>query len=193
MRQIAAVFVVFALAACTTTGNEVPVSTAAPAAPKPAPQLASHGTVGAASVTLAPASGSQVGGKLGLSAFDGGVHVVGTLSGLPANSTHGFHIHAKGDCSAADAASAGGHLNPMDAAHGRAEDAVHHLGDIDNIVAGSDGVARVDAEIHGVVLGGGADNDIVGKAFIVHAGVDDYVSQPAGNSGARVACGVIVP
>ncbi|MFT3897580.1 MAG: superoxide dismutase family protein [Thermomonas sp.] len=159
-------------------------------APKSDPASATGG-IGMASVALAPASGSMVSGKLMLMPMDGGVHVTGDIGGLAPNSTHGFHIHEKGDCSAADASSAGGHFNPSGDMHGRAGAPHHHLGDNDNLVADADGVAHVDAHFAGVVLGGGGADDIVGKAVVVHANADDYTSQPAGNAGARIACGVI--
>lgn len=149
------------------------------------------GTLSSARAALAPASGSMVSGTLSLMAMDGGVHVVGDIGGLPPNSSHGFHIHEKGDCSAADASSAGGHFNPTGDAHGRASAPHHHLGDNDNLVADANGVAHVDRHFAGVVLGGGAANDILGKSFIVHANADDYTSQPSGNAGGRIACGVI--
>ncbi|MBA2237155.1 MAG: superoxide dismutase family protein, partial [Lysobacter sp.] len=115
----------------------------------------------------------------------------GEIGGLPRNSTHAIHIHEKGDCSAADASSAGGHFNPTGEPHGRVGTATHHAGDMNNIVSNASGVARVDAHAQGVVLGGGADNDAIGRAVVVHAKRDDYTSQPAGDAGARVACGVI--
>jgi Cu-Zn family superoxide dismutase len=152
---------------------------------------AATGALSGARVVLAPASGSLVSGTLAFAPMTDGVHVTGDIGGLAPNSTHGFHIHEKGDCSAADASSAGGHFNPGGEAHGRASAPHHHLGDNDNLVADADGVAHVDAHFAGVVLGGGGANDIVGKAVVVHAGADDYASQPAGNAGARIACGVI--
>ena len=149
------------------------------------------GSVDMASAALAPASGSQVSGKLMLMPMGDGVHITGDIGGLAPNSTHGFHIHEKGDCSAADASSAGGHFNPSGDTHGRASAPHHHLGDNDNLVADANGVAHVDAHFAGAVLGGGGADDIVGKAVVVHANADDYTSQPSGNAGARIACGVI--
>lgn len=144
-----------------------------------------------ASVALAPASGSQVSGKLMLVPMGDGVHVTGDIGGLAANSTHGFHIHEKGDCSAADASSAGGHFNPTTQPHGRYTAPQHHMGDSDNLVADASGVAHVNAHFPGAALGGGGANDVIGKAVVVHADADDYTSQPSGNAGARIACGVI--
>ncbi|RRN59292.1 superoxide dismutase family protein [Pseudoxanthomonas sp. SGNA-20] len=172
------------LAGCSTTE---PV---APAPPAPAEPVATS-TAQEARVALASASGSRVSGTLVLVPMDGGVHVRGQVGGLPANGQFGFHVHEKGDCSAADATSAGSHFNPAGAPHGRAGSGAHHGGDMDNISSDAEGVATVDAHLLGVTLGGGAANDIAGRAVIVHADPDDYQSQPTGNAGARVACGVI--
>lgn len=144
-----------------------------------------------AQANLAPASGSLVSGKLIVVPMGDGVHVSGEVGGFMAGSSHGFHIHEQGDCRAADASGAGGHFNPTGQPHGHAMQAAHHSGDSDNIVADANGVARINTHIMGVSLGSGAANDIAGRAFVVHAAPDDYTSQPAGNAGARVACGVI--
>ena len=146
-----------------------------------------------ASVNLASASGSLVSGKLVIVPMGDGVHITGEVGGLKPGDVRGFHIHEKGDCSAADASSAGGHFNPAATPHGRAGHGAHHAGDGDNLVADAQGVARVDAHFAGVSLGGAGANDIAGRALIVHANADDYSSQPAGNAGARVACGIIQP
>jgi Cu-Zn family superoxide dismutase len=104
---------------------------------------------------------------------------------------HGFHVHENGDCSAPDASSAGGHFNPADHEHAGPDAERKHMGDMGNITAGEDGTARVDAEFGFLVLDPEADNSIMGKAVVVHAGADDMSSQPSGDAGARVACGVI--
>lgn len=148
-------------------------------------------TASRATVILAPASGSLVSGTLTLVPMGDGVHITGEVGGLKPGDSRGFHIHEKGDCSAADASSAGGHFNPAAQAHGRSGQGPHHAGDTDNIVADAKGVARIDAHVSGVTLGGGAANDIAGRAVIVYAAADDYTTQPTGNAGARVACGVI--
>ena len=169
------------------------LATLAGCASQPASDAAAHsaGTAPSAHAALAPASGSLVSGTLAFVPMGDGVHVTGDIGGLAPNSTHGFHIHETGDCSAADASSAGGHFNPSGEAHGRASAPHHHLGDNDNLLADANGVAHVNAHFAGVVLGGGGADDIVGKAVIVHANPDDYASQPSGNAGARIACGVI--
>ena len=170
------------LAGCASTGT--PTATAAAAAP-------AKSTASRATVNLAPASASLVSGTLTLVPMGDGVHITGEVGGLKPGDTRGFHIHEKGDCSAADASTAGGHFTPAAQAHGRSGHGAHHAGDTDNIVADARGVARIDAHVGGVTLGGGAANDIAGRAVIVHAATDDYTSQPTGNAGARVACGVI--
>lgn len=172
------------LAACASAPH-----TATQRAPAAAVHNAS--TAKQAVANLASASGSLVSGRLTLAPMGDGVHLSGEVGGLQPGSSHGFHIHEKGDCSAVDASSAGGHFNPAAQPHGRAGHGAHHAGDSDNLVADANGVARVDAHVSGVSLGGGAANDIAGRAIVVHATADDYSSQPAGNAGARVACGVI--
>lgn len=155
------------------------------------PAIPTLSTAKQAVANLASSSGSLVSGKATLVPMQGGVHITGTVGGLPPNSAHGFHVHEKGDCSAVDAMSAGAHFNPFVATHGRANVGAHHSGDMDNVVADAEGVARLNVHLSGVTLGGGAVNDIAGRALVVHAAADDYTSQPAGNAGARVACGVI--
>lgn len=157
----------------------------------PKPDAVAASTASEAVANLNSASGSLVSGKLTLVPMGNGVHISGEVGGLKSGDARGFHIHEKGDCSAADASSAGGHFNPAAQAHGRAGQGAHHAGDTDNIVADARGVARVNAHVTGVTLGGGAANDIAGRAIIVHAAADDYTTQPTGNAGARVACGVI--
>ena len=175
------------LAGCASTGTP----TAAAADASPGSYANAKSTASRATVNLAPASASLVSGTLTLVPMGDGVHITGEVGGLKPGDTRGFHIHEKGDCSAADASTAGGHFNPAAQAHGRSGQGAHHAGDTDNIVANAKGVARIDAHVTGVTLGGGAANDISGRAVIVHAAADDYTTQPTGNAGARVACGVI--
>ena len=185
MRTLGLAVAIALMAGCASSGT--PTATAKPSSDNaPAKSTASRATV-----VLAPASGSLVSGTLTLMPMGDGVHMTGEVGGLKPGDTRGFHIHEKGDCSAADASTAGGHFNPAAQAHGRSGHGAHHAGDTDNIVADGKGVARIDAHVTGVTLGGGAANDIAGRAVIVHAAADDYTTQPTGNAGARVACGVI--
>ncbi len=100
------------------------------------------------------------------------------------------HIHEKGDCSSGDGMSAGGHFNPTAKPHGNPGPAEHHAGDMPAVVADASGNATLQAELAPMSVGAGV-TDVVGKAVIVHKDADDYTTQPTGNSGARVACGVI--
>ena len=105
---------------------------------------------------------------------------------------HAIHIHANGDCSAPDGTSAGGHWNPTDVAHGKWGEGEFHLGDIGNITVGADGTGSITLTTDLWEIGTGSDIDVVGKGMIVHAGADDFTSQPSGAAGARIGCGVIV-
>lgn len=147
--------------------------------------------VGRAVAKLEPTEGHQATGNLEFVVDNGVVRVTGTIEGLTPDAEHGFHIHEKGDCSAPDAASAGGHYDPHGRPHGDPQGDKHHMGDMKNLEADSAGVARVDREIESARLGDGSEFDLVGKAVIVHLAPDDYSTQPAGASGARIACGVI--
>lgn len=145
-----------------------------------------------ATATLNPASGSAVTGKVHfLQHMHGAVKVSGQVSGLTPNSEHGFHIHEKGDCSSPDATSAGGHFNPSNAPHGKHGHATQHAGDLPSLRSNANGMAIIQYETSQISLGGSGGNNIAGLALVVHANPDDYQSQPAGNAGARVACGVI--
>ena len=141
-------------------------------------------------VTLESRSGSTVTGNLTLRDSSTGLRISGEVRGLKPDSEHGFHIHEKGDCSAPDATSAGGHFNPAGAPHGRMGAGAHHAGDMPNIKADAQGVAKVDQTVAGVTLAAGP-NGAAGRALVVHRDPDDYSSQPAGNAGPRVACGVV--
>lgn len=103
---------------------------------------------------------------------------------------HGFHIHETGDCSKADFTSAGGHFNPDKKPHGSATGDQRHAGDMGNLVADNKGKAHTSMEVHGMTMKDGP-HSIIGKAVIIHADPDDLKSQPVGNAGARVACGIV--
>ncbi len=151
-----------------------------------------RGAAASAVADIQPTSGNPTKGRLTFVAVDGGVHVEGTVAGLTDGGLHGFHVHEKGDCSAPDGKSAGDHFNPSGHPHGNpGEGHEHHLGDMNNLKADSRGNAAVDFVIQGATLGGGGPTDILGRAVIVHQAEDDYSTQPSGNSGARIACGVI--
>ena len=142
-----------------------------------------------ASATLAPTAGNTVAGTVTFTQKGDKVAVDAKISGLTPGG-HGFHIHEKGDCSAPDATSAGGHFNPAGKPHGAPGSPDHHAGDMPMLQADANGHATLTADLSGASIGSGA-GDIVGKSVIVHKDADDYKTQPTGNSGARVACGVI--
>lgn len=140
-----------------------------------------------AAASLQARSGSAVTGHVLLTQDGSTLRIEVTASNV-APGEHGFHIHEAGDCSAPDASSAKGHYNPMGKRHGHHHGkAERHAGDLPNLVADGSGNVKYLAEIEGVTL-----EETLGRSFIVHADPDDYVSQPAGNSGKRIACGVIV-
>jgi Cu-Zn family superoxide dismutase len=177
-----------------------PVPAATPAAPAPPAVAGPDGRVppghfavqlNQVAVELAPTQGNRARGELVLSPDNHGLRIAGELTGLKANSAHGFHIHAVGDCSAPDASSAGDHFNPGAANHGEPGRGSHHAGDLPNARSDGQGTATISVRLTGLTLGDGGSTDVLGKAIVVHADRDDYSSQPAGNAGARIACGVI--
>ena len=140
-----------------------------------------------ATATLEPKSGSQVKGTVTFTKSGDEVQVVADIQNLKPGK-HGFHVHDKGDCSAPDAASAGGHFNPTHQHHGGPATAEHHAGDLGNIEADASGKAHLDWKGKLDLSG---PNSIIGKSMVVHEKEDDLKTDPSGNSGARIACGVI--
>jgi Cu-Zn family superoxide dismutase len=148
---------------------------------------------GAAPVTkavavLSPTQGNSVGGKVMFAKVEGGVKVSIHVTGLK-EGAHGFHIHEFGDCSAPDGASAGGHFNPTGEPHASPKDAQRHTGDLGNIEANKEGVATLEYVDARASFDG--PNSVLGRGVIVHAGADDFKTQPTGNAGGRLACGVV--
>lgn len=134
---------------------------------------------------LVPMKNSGVSGTLLLKQEGDTVLITGQVAGLKPGE-HGFHIHTYGDLRSDDGSSAGGHYAPDGHEHGGLESAEHHAGDLGNITAGDDGVAKVDVKSSDLHL-----HFIIGRSMVVHADTDDLKSQPAGNSGPRIAVGVI--
>jgi Cu-Zn family superoxide dismutase len=139
---------------------------------------------------LEPTKGNTVKGTVTFEQVGDKVRVSANLSGLKPDSEHGFHVHEKGDCSSGDGMSAGGHFNPTGKAHGNPAAGEHHGGDMPTLEADASGDATLDVTLDTITLGD-KTNSIIGRAVIVHKDADDYKTQPTGNSGARVACGVI--
>lgn len=149
-----------------------------------------------ATATLESKSGSTVTGSAKFTATGTMVSLKLTVSGASAG-MHGVHLHVTGDCSAVDAATAGGHWDPPMGMHGLPGSAQHHLGDAGNFAVATDGTGTLNFT-GAWSLGTGEMNDVVGHSVIVHANMDDGTTPPMGtgmgpgNSGARQACGVIL-
>jgi superoxide dismutase, Cu-Zn family len=164
----------------------------------PAPQAAAQNTVQPPSVeraiaVLHPTEGNQAAGTVEFTRQGDGVHVVVRLEGLTPGE-HGFHVHELGDCSAPNGSSAGGHFNPFGSPHGARDAAERHVGDLGNVTADDSGKVAADFVDARIALPGAAPENsasILGRGVIVHGGRDDLTSQPSGDAGARVACGVI--
>jgi Cu-Zn family superoxide dismutase len=146
-----------------------------------------HGKMALA--TFTPTQGNSVRGLVMFHEMDGHLMAHVQLTGLAPNSEHGFHLHDKGDCASADGTSAGGHFNPDGQPHGP-QSAAHHAGDLPSLKADANGVVDQKLMLSGPSLADGPSS-IVGRSVIVHANADDYTTQPTGNSGPRIACGVI--
>src|SRR5437899_597595 len=145
----------------------------------------------AARAELRDASGRAV-GPARLEQVGDGVHLVLELTGLPPG-VHAVHLHAVGRCDPPDFASAGGHFNPAKRQHGLQNPQGPHAGDLPNITVAADGTGRLETTTNRVTLSSGETSvfDTDGSALVVHAGPDDFKTDPTGNSGARIACGVI--
>jgi Cu-Zn family superoxide dismutase len=150
----------------------------------------SSGDVGAAFAALEPLADSGVRGTVQFTRVIGNrLRVRAQIQGLTPG-PHGFHIHEFGDCSAADGSSAGPHFNPRNQLHGGPEGPEHHLGDLGNVEADAGGRAAIGMATDVITLDTGP-HGVLGRSVVVHADRDDLMTDPAGNSGARLACGVI--
>lgn len=172
------------------SGDVEPAADSLAMGPDPAP-VAVGPEAGAARADMMDAEGRGLGAVI-LNEADGEIAMAGALIGLSPGE-HGFHIHAVGRCDPPDFESAGDHFAPAGSAHGFDAAGGPHAGDLRNLTAGADSIATVELTTSLVSLRGGdarlLDDD--GSALVVHADPDDYASQPSGNSGARIACGVI--
>lgn len=140
-----------------------------------------------AKVTLKPTKGNKVTGTVTFAVVSDGVKIVADIDGLTPGK-HGLHVHEFGDCSAPDGSSAGGHFNPTKNDHGAPDTADRHVGDLGNITADENGHAHFERVDKVIALKG--ENNVIGRSMIVHEKADDF-SQPVGNAGGRLACGVI--
>lgn len=191
MNKYVTMALVLLWAACTREqpagGPQVPDNAPPSLSGKANPDQPAHDAV----AQLAPTQGNTVSGSLALAPSAQGVRITGAVQGLKADAELGFHIHEKGDCSAPDGSSAGGHFNPTQQQHGNPTGASHHAGDMPNVRSNAEGVAQVDTTAAGTTLQGDPATDVLGKAIVVHESADDYTTQPSGSSGKRIACGVI--
>jgi Cu-Zn family superoxide dismutase len=167
-RLLAGAAAIVLLAACETVPTESPRATA---------QL--QPTKG--NKTMGEATFEQVGNKVRVTVY---------VQGLKPGQQHGLHVHEAGDCSSGDGMSAKGHFNPFNKPHGHPSSDERHAGDLPALVAYKDGRAKVQVDVDVITVTPGPAS-IVGRGLIVHADPDDYKTQPTGNAGARLACGVI--
>ncbi len=129
--------------------------------------------------------------KILLTEVQEGLKITADVTGLKPGSVHGFHIHEIGKCDGPDYKSAGDHFNPAGNKHGGPDSSTKHIGDLGNLIANEKGIAKAE-----VIVKSKDKNSLghyVGKSVIIHARADDFATQPAGNSGDRIACGIISP
>ena len=142
-----------------------------------------------ASATIEARSGSTLSGTAVFTQTGAGVHIVVEVSNAP-QGIHAVHLHEKGDCSAPDATSAGGHFNPTGMAHGSPDAPAHHAGDFGNMTVGEDGHGRLELDSTMLTIAPG-ERSVIAHAIVVHAKADDMQTQPTGNAGGRIGCGVV--
>jgi len=143
-----------------------------------------------ATAQLQPTKGNKTFGEATLEQVGDKVRVVIFVQGLKPGQEHGLHIHEAGDCSSGDGMSAKGHFNPFGKPHGHHGSGERHAGDLPSLKANKEGRANIQADLDVITLAPGPAS-IIGRGLIVHADPDDYKTQPTGNAGARIACGVI--
>lgn len=142
-----------------------------------------------AQAVFTAAKGQKIKGIVHFTEVDGTMKIETRIDGVKPG-PHGFHIHETGDCSAADFSTAGGHFNPGNVNHGAMDSSSRHTGDLGNLIADKNGKAYTTLTIKDMTMKSGA-NSVIGKSIVIHNDKDDLNSQPSGNSGARIGCGVI--
>lgn len=141
-----------------------------------------------AQASVSGTSDQKIQGVVTFNRVEGGIQIIADVYGLTPGK-HGFHVHEHGDCSGGDGMKAGGHFNPTNSRHGGPDSPERHVGDLGNLEADVSGHAHYERVDTLIALEG--PHSIIGRSVIVHEGADDLVSQPTGNSGARIACGVV--
>ena len=154
----------------------------------PLSALAQDQAVDQAVAVIHPTEGNSAKGTVTFTKAEDGIRIKAQLTGL-GQGEHGFHIHEYGDCTSADGKSAGGHFNPKGTPHAGPEDSPRHAGDFGNVTANDGGKGTYDRVDKEISLSG--QESIIGHAVVVHAKQDDLTSQPAGDAGDRIGCGVI--
>ena len=167
-QRILSIAGVFALAGCAHFGASAPLAVA----------------------KLEPTRGNTATGTVTFTQVGDRVRVDADLSGLKPNADHGFHVHEKGDCSSGDGMSTGGHFNPLGKPHGHHEVMERHAGDLPALRADAAGNAKLSVLMDVISVAPGPTS-VVGHGMIVHRDADDYMTQPTGNAGPRIACSVI--
>lgn len=175
------------LAACQANEPAEPYDTTTEVAATPEAAVEPTPTQEVAAAQLSGAGG--ISGVVNFTAMGDGVHMVARVEGAQPGS-HGFHLHQNGACDPPDFTSAGDHFNPTSSQHGGPQGDPRHAGDFGNLEVGEDGTGNLELHLSGLTVAEGP-NSVVGKAVLLHQGTDDLTSQPSGNSGARVACGVV--
>src|SRR5688572_15486667 len=143
-----------------------------------------------ATAQLQPTKGNKTFGEATFEQVDGKVRVVVFVQGLKPGQEHGLHIHEVGDCSSGDGMSTKGHFNPFNKPHGHHGSAERHAGDLPSLKANKEGRANVQVDLDQLTVASGPAS-VIGRGLIVHADPDDFKTQPTGNAGARIACGVV--
>lgn len=179
---IASVSGLFLLVSVGCASEKRPAEDAETTAEKP--PVPAGGTI----IEIAPRSDSKLSGTARFEPTDDGLRIVVRIVDAPPGE-HGVHIHEIGNCSAPDASSAGEHYNPDEHEHGRPP-ATRHIGDFGNLLVADDGTGTLDIAVPGANLEPEDAHSFLGRAIVVHADPDDG-SQPSGNSGARIGCGVV--
>jgi Cu-Zn family superoxide dismutase len=180
-RTIAVTFSFLALAV-------VAMAAAAPPQKKDISIAPDSSPVQRAMCVIQPLENSGVTGTVEFRLVDHVIKITANVKGLKPGK-HGFHIHEFGDVTALDGGSAGGHFNPSGGPHGGPKSPMRHDGDLGNIEANAQGVAKLEMTDHMIKLNG--PYSIIGRSIVIHAGEDDLKTQPTGNAGARAGCGVI--
>lgn len=183
---------VFSLILFTACGSQKKEENTEEMTEEPTEEMTMEESKPMAVASISSASGSTLKGEANFTDNgDGTVTLELSVSGAVPG-IHALHLHDKGDCSAPDATSAGGHWNPAETDHGkRGASAMFHAGDIDNLTVGQDSTGTLTMKVKGWTIGGADSTNVIGKALIIHGGADDFTSQPAGAAGPRVGCGVV--